>query len=181
MCVWRTRITAVPAHCFMHFGIKMQFKRKFVNQIEMNNRLQNLSESLQKFEIGKISFPEIAKEFVRFFEELNSNAEKISADHKEEFATQTVDMLHQLVAIINPYIEVMALSDENLLSSLDNPNYFDSEDWKSASEAKDRIGEMARKLLLFLATIPKLEESHDSLKKDKKQPPRASKSQWMKS
>jgi hypothetical protein len=165
----------------MHLGIKMQFKRKFVNSLEMNNRLQNLSESLQKFEIGKISFPEIAKEFVRLFEELNSKAEKISADHKEEFATQSVEILHQLVALINPYIDVVALSEENLLSSLDNPNYFDTEDWNSASEAKDRIGELARKLLLFLATVPKLEESQDSLKKDKKQPPRASKSQWMKS
>lgn len=147
----------------------------------MNNRLQNLSESLQKFEIGRISFPEMAKEFVRIFEEFHSQAEKISGDHKEEFATQSVDALHQLVALINPYIDPIALSEENLLASLDNPNYFDTEDWESASEAKARIGELARKLLLFLATVPKLEESHDSLKKDKKQPPRASKSQWMKS
>jgi hypothetical protein len=165
----------------MHLGIKMQFKRKFVNQIEMKSRLQNLSESLQKFETGRISFPEIAKEFVRLFEEFHSQAEKISADHKEEFATQSVESLHQLAALINPYIDVIALGEENLLSSLDNPNYFDVDDWKSATEARQRIGELARKLLPFLATVPKLEESQDSLKKDKKQPPRASKSQWMKS
>jgi hypothetical protein len=165
----------------MHLGIKMQFKRKFVNCVEMKNRLQNLSESLQKFEIGRMSLSEIAQEFVRLFEDINSKAEKISSNHKEEFATQSVEMLHQLVALINPYIEVVALGEENLLSSLDNPNYFDAEDWKSATEAKQRIGELSRKLLPHLATVPKLEESHDTLRKDKKHPPRATKSQWMKS
>lgn len=159
----------------------MQFKRKFVSSIEMKSRLQNLSESLQKFETGRMSIPEIAEEFVRLFEEINLKAEKISSDHKEEFATQSVEMLHQLVALINPYIEVVALGEENLLSSLDNPNYFDAEDWKSAAEAKQRIGELSRKLLSHLATAPKLAESQDVLKKDKKQPPRATKSQWMKS
>jgi hypothetical protein len=147
----------------------------------MKSRLQNLSESLQKFEVGKVSLPEIAGEFVRFFEEINLNAEKSSSDHKEEFASQSVDILHQLVALINPYIEVVALGEENLLSSLDNPNYFDAGDWNSATEAKQRIGELARKLLSHLATVPKLEESQDVLKKEKKHPPRAHKSQWMKS
>lgn len=109
----------------------------------MKNRLQNLSQSLQKFETGRMSLPEIAGEFVRLFEEINSKAEKISSDHKEEFATQSVEMLHQLVSLINPYIEVVALGEENLRSSLDNPNYFDAEDWKSAAEAKQRIGELA--------------------------------------
>jgi uncharacterized phage infection (PIP) family protein YhgE len=165
----------------MHLGIKMQFKRKFANQLEMKSRLQNLSESLQNFESGKLSFPEIAKEFVRLFEDLNSKAEKILPDNKEEFATQSVESLHQLVALINPYIEVVALGEENLLSSLDNPNYFDAEDYSSATEARDLIGELSRKLLPLMATLPNLEESHDPLKKDKKQPPRASKSQWMKS
>jgi hypothetical protein len=159
----------------------MQFKRKFVNQIEMKNRLQNLSESLQKYETGSVSFPEIAREFVRIFEEFHLRAEKISSDHKEEFATESVEMLHQLALLINPYIDVIALGEENLLSSLDNPNYFDASDWKSAVEAKQQIGEFARKLLLHLAMAPKLEESHDSIKKDKKHPSRASKSQWMKS
>ncbi len=159
----------------------MQFKRKFANQIEMKSRLQNLSESLQKFETGKISLPEIAEEFVRFFEEINLKAEKSSSDQKEEFATQAVEALHQLVALINPYIEVVALGEENLLSSLDNPNYFDAGDWKSAAEAKQQIGELSRKLLPHLATLPKLEESQDILKQDKKHPPRPSKSQWMKS
>lgn len=159
----------------------MQFKRKFANQIEMKSRLKNLSESLQKFEIGRMSFPEIAEEFVRFFEEINSKAEKISSDHKEAFATESVEALHQLVSLINPYIEVVALGEENLLSSLDNPNYFDAEDWKSAVEAKQRIGELSRKLLPHLATLPKLEESQDVLKKDKKHPPRPTKSHWMKS
>jgi negative regulator of genetic competence, sporulation and motility len=159
----------------------MQFKRKFVNYLEMKNSLQNLTETLQKFETGRVSFPEIAKEFVRLFEELNSKAEKISDEHKEEFATQVVETFHRLADLINPYIEVIALGEENLLSSLDNPNYFDADDWKSTSEAKEGVGEMARKLLPFLATVPKLEESQDLLKKDKKQPPRASKSQWMKS
>jgi hypothetical protein len=165
----------------MHLGIKMQFKRKFVRSTEMKNRLQNLSESLQKFETGRVSLPEIAEEFVRLFEEIHSKAEKVSSDQKEEFATQSVEALHQLVALINPYIEVVALGEENLLSSLDNPNYFDAEDWKSAAEAKQRIGELTRKLLPHLATIPKLEESNDVLKKDKKHPPRPTKSQWMKS
>ena len=159
----------------------MQFKRKFVNSLDMKNNLQNLSESLQKYETGRISFPEIAREFVRLFEEFHFRAEKISSEHKEEFATQSVEMLHQIVALINPYIDVVALSEENLLSSLDNPNYFDASDWKSAIEAKQQIGEFARKLLLHLAMAPKLEEAHDPLKKDKKHPPRASKSQWMKS
>jgi len=159
----------------------MQFKRKFANCVEMKSRLQNLSESLQKFETGKASLPEIALEFVRLFEEINSKAEKISSDHKEQFATESVETLHQLVALINPYIEVVALGEENLLSSLDNPNYFDAEDWKSAAEAKQRIGELSLKLLSHLATIPKLEEPQDVLKKDKKHPPRATKSQWMKS
>src|SRR5579872_6397281 len=139
--------------------------------MEMKNRLQSLSESLQKFETGRMSLPEIAEEFVRFFEEINLKAEKNSSDQKEEFATVSVETLHQLVALINPYIEVVALSEENLLSSLDNPNYFDAEDWKSAEEAKQRIGELSRKLLPHLATLPKLEESQDILKKDKKQPP----------
>ncbi len=159
----------------------MQFKRKFANQIEMKSRLQNLSESLQKYETGHVSFPEIAREFVRFFEEFHFRAEKNSSEHKEEFATQSVELLHQLAALINPYIDVIALGEENLLSSLDNPNYFDASDWKSAVEAKQQIGELARKLLLHLAMAPKLEESQDSIKKDKKHPPRASKSQWMKS
>ena len=147
----------------------------------MKNRLQNLTETLQKFEAGKASLPEIAKEFVRLFEELNTEAAKISASQKEEFATQSVEMFHQLAALINPYIDQIPLGEENLLSSLDNPSYFDADDWESASEAKDRIGEMARRLLPHLATIPKLVESQDSLKKDKKLPPRAPKSEWMKS
>ena len=159
----------------------MQFKRKFAKHVKMKSRLQNLSESLQKFEIGRVSLPEMAQEFVRLFEDINSKAEKISSDHKEEFATESVEMLHQLALLINPYIEVVALGEENLLSSLDNPNYFDAEDWKSAAEAKQQIGELTRKLLSHLATVPKLEESQDVLKKDKKHPPRATKSQWMKS
>jgi|GEM_PF-1643014 len=147
----------------------------------MKSRLQNLSKSLQNFETGRMSFSEIAQEFVRLFEEINSEAEKNSSDHKEEFALQAVEMLHQLVALINPYIEVVALGEENLLSSLDNPNYFDAEDWKSAAEAKQRIGELARKLLPHLAIAPNLEESHGVLRKEKRHPPGTPKSQWMKS
>src|SRR5579863_10391487 len=105
----------------------------------MKSRLQSLSESLQKFETGKMPLPEIAAEFVRLFEEINSKAEKVSSDQKEEFAIQSVETLHQLVALINPFIDVVALGEENLLSSLDNPNYFDAGDWKSAAEAKQRI------------------------------------------
>ncbi len=158
----------------------MQFKRKFAKSVKMKSRLQNLSESLQNFETGRMSLPEIAEEFVRLFEDINLKAEKSSSTHKEEFATQSVEILHQLALLINPYIEVVALGEENLLSSLDNPNYFDAEDWKSAAEAKQRIGELSRKLLPHLATVPKLEESHGVLRKDKKHPPRATKSQWMK-
>ena len=146
----------------------------------MQNRLQNLSETLQKFEASKVSFPEIAGEFVRFFEDLQLKAEKISAEQKEEFALLAVELFHQLVSLINPYIDVIALGEENLLLSLENPNYFDADDWKSATDAKEQIGELARRLLPYLATTPQL-ESQDSLKKDKKQPPRATKSQWMKS
>lgn len=147
----------------------------------MENRLQNLTETLQKFEASKVSFSEIAGEFVRFFEDLHLQAEKISAEQKEEFATQAVELFHQLVALINPYIDVIALGEESLLASLDNPNYFDADDWKSAQDAKEQIGQLARRLLPYLATAPQLKESQDSLKKDKKQPPRATKSQWMKS
>lgn len=146
----------------------------------MQSRLQNLSETLQKFEIGKVSFSEIAREFVRFFEDLQLNAEKISAEQKEEFATHAVELFHKLAALISPYIEVTSLGEESLLASLDNPNYFDEDDWKSAQDAKEQIGQLARRLLPYLATSPQL-ESQDSLKKDKKQPPRAPKSQWMKS
>ncbi len=147
----------------------------------MKNSLQNLTEPLQRFEAGKISLPEIAKEFVRLFEKLNALAEKSSADHKEEFASQLVETFHELAVLINPYIDMIPLGEENLLSSLDNPNYFDADDWKSALEAKEQIGEIARKLLPYLATIPQLKESQGTLRKDKKEPPRASKSQWMKS
>jgi hypothetical protein len=157
----------------------MQFKRKFVNYLEMKNSLQNLTETLQKFEIGKVSLQEMAKEFVRFFEQLHSQAEK--GANKEEMATKAVEALQQLAGVIQPYIDVIPLGEDNLLASLDNPSYFDADEWKSAQEAKERLGELVRQLLTHLATVPQLEESQETLKKDKKQPPRASKSQWMKS
>ena len=159
----------------------MQFKRNFVNSVEMENKFQNLSESLQKYETGKISFREIAKEFVRVFEEINLKAEKISSDQKEAFATQAVEDFQELVTLINPYIDVVSLSDEKLLSSLENPSYFDAGDWNSAIEAKEQIGEFARKLLPLMAITAETEETKETLKKEKKHPPRASKSQWMKS
>jgi hypothetical protein len=160
----------------------MQFKRKFGNPKEMKNRLQNLIETLQKYELAKASLSEVAKEFVRFFEELSNEAEKVTPEKKEEFATQFVDIIHQLVAVINPYIDLIPLGEENLLSSLDNPNYFDADQWKSAQEAKEHLGEIACRLLPHLSTAPRLEGTQESLKEDqKKQPPRAPKSKWMKS
>jgi hypothetical protein len=72
--------------------------------------------------LAKFVFPEITKEFVLLFEELNSKADNFLPYNKEEFATQSVESLHQLVALINPYSEVVALGEENLLSSLENPN-----------------------------------------------------------
>jgi len=160
----------------------MQFKRKFGNSKEMKNRLRNLIETLQKYELGNADFSEVAKEFVRFFEELSNEAEKVIPEKKEEFATQFIDIIHQLVAVINPYIDLISLGEENLLSSLDNPSYFDADQWKSAQEAKEHLGEIARRLLPHLATASKLEGVQESLKEDqKKQTPRAPKSKWMKS
>ena len=148
----------------------------------MKNRLQNLIETLQKYELAKASLPEVAKEFVRFFEELSDEAEKVIPEKKEEFATEFIDRVHQLVAVVNPYIDLISLGEENLLSSFDNPNYFDADQWKSAQEAKEQLGEIARRLLPHLATAPKLEGVQESLKEDqKKQPPRAPKSKWVKS
>lgn len=148
----------------------------------MKNTLQNLIETLQNYEQNNAILPEVAKEFVRFFEQMNQAAEKITADKKEEFATQFVEIAHQLVNVINPYIDLIPLSEENLLSSLDNADYFDLQQWKSMQEAKEHIGQFARTLLPHLATIPKLESAKESLKEDqKKKPPRASKSDWMKS
>ena len=160
----------------------MQFKRKFGNCWEMKNTLQNLIETLQNYEHNNAILPEVAKEFVRFFEQIDREAEKITPDKKEEFATQFIEIAHQLVTVINPYIELIPLSEENLLSTLDDPNYFDADLWKSVQEAKGRIGELARRLLPHLATIPQLDETQQSLKEDKKKhPPRAPKSKWMKS
>lgn len=147
----------------------------------MKNKFQNLLESLQKFETGRISFPEIAKEFVRVFEDISMKGEKTSSDQKEAFATQAAEDFQQLTSLINPYIEALLLSDEKLLSSLENPSYFDAGDWNSAIEAKEQIGEFARKLLPLMAVLAESEETKESLKKEKKNPPRASKSQWMKS
>ncbi|HEX4839130.1 MAG TPA: hypothetical protein VFU89_01665 [Rhabdochlamydiaceae bacterium] len=147
----------------------------------MRNTLQNLLESLQKYEIGKIPLPEIAEGFVRLFDEIHLKAEKIPSDQKEEFATQTAEDFHQLVSLINPYIDIISLSDEQLLSSLENPSFFDANDWNAAIEAKEQIGELARKLFLHMSTTATSEESQELLKKEKKHPPRTSKSQWMKS
>ena len=147
----------------------------------MTDSLQNLTETLQKFEIGKAPLAEISKEFVRFFEQLNSQAEKISADNKEEYAMKFVETLNQLVQVVTPYIEMFPLEEENLVSSLDNPSYFDANEWKSAQEAKERLGELARRLLPFLAIVPQLEESQKPPTDKKKQVPRASKSRWLKS
>ncbi len=147
----------------------------------MTDSLQNLTETLQKFEIGKASFAEISKEFISFFERLNSLAEKISADNKEEYAMKLVDTLNQLAQIVTPYIEVIPLEEENLLLSLDNPSYFDVDHWKNAQEAKERLGELARRLLPFLAVVPLLEESQKSPTDKKKHLPRAPKSRWLKS
>jgi hypothetical protein len=61
----------------------------------MTDSLQKLTETLQKFEIGKASLAEVSKEFVRLFEELNSQAEKISADNKEEYAMKFVETFNQ--------------------------------------------------------------------------------------
>ncbi|HEX2579191.1 MAG TPA: hypothetical protein VHK67_02160 [Rhabdochlamydiaceae bacterium] len=107
--------------------------------------------------------------------------EKTSSDQKEAFATQAAEDFQQLTSLINPYIEALLLSDEKLLSSLENPSYFDAGDWNSAIEAKEQIGEFARKLLPLMAVLAESEETKESLKKEKKNPPRASKSQWMKS
>lgn len=159
----------------------MQFKRILFMVWKMNHKLQNLLESLQKYETGKMSFPEISKEFVRIFEEMSVKAEKISSDQKEAFATQAAEEFQQLVSLISPYIDVVSLSDDKLLSSLENPSYFDAGDWNSAIEAKEQIGEFIRKLLPHMSIMTKVEESKDLLKKEKKLPPRASKSQWMKS
>ncbi len=73
------------------------------------------------------------------------------------------------------------MGEENLLSSLDSPSYFDASEWKSAQEAQERVGELARRLLPFLAIVPKLEESQNPPADKKKHRPRAPKSRWVKS
>jgi outer membrane protein OmpA-like peptidoglycan-associated protein len=148
----------------------------------MEINLHKLTETLQNYEAGKVFPADAARELVRLFDQMNRKAEKISTDKKEEFAAEFIDTVQKLVALINPYIEVISLSEESLLSSLDNPSYFDADQWNAVQEAKQQLAEIAEQLLPHLATVPEIEgEMPQQIKGAKKHPPRAPRSKWMKS
>ena len=48
----------------------------------MKNIVQNLTETLKKFDRREILLPELTKEFCQFFEVLNAEAQKVSAEKK---------------------------------------------------------------------------------------------------
>jgi len=148
----------------------------------MKNIVQNLTETLKKFDHREILLPELTKEFCRFFEVLNAEAQKVSAEKKEEFTIQFIETTQALLALIRPYIELIPLGNEKLISSLDNPDFFDPDDWKAVQEAKELLTELSRSILPHLSLTPKLGEKieKENLRKGEA-PEHAPRSKWLKS
>jgi hypothetical protein len=148
----------------------------------MQGSLKNLTEALKKFDARELSLAEVVKEFVLFFEQMNGQAEKVPADKREEFTNRFIEATQKLVVLIRPYMDAIQLSEEKLISTLENPDFFDPDDWKAVYEAKERLAEIATALLPHLSTLPKLSEplEKESLKKGKT-PVHTPRSKWMKS
>lgn len=150
----------------------------------MEDSFKNLTDALQKFDAGEIILPEIVKQFVHFFDQIHRDAEKLSDEKREAYTHRFIETAEKLITLLRPYIKAVPIDDEKLIMSLDNPDFFDPDEWKAVSDAKEKIGEIARNLLPYLSTLAKPEESieQEKLKKTKsetpKHPPR---SKWMKS
>jgi hypothetical protein len=148
----------------------------------MKNIVRNLTETLKKFDRREILLPEVTKEICLFFEALNVEAQKVSAEKREEFTIQFIETTQAMLTLIRPYIESIPLGNEKLISSLDNPDFFDPDDWKAVQEAKERLTELSRSILPHLSLTPKLGEKieQEHLRKGEA-PQHAPRSKWLKS
>jgi hypothetical protein len=93
------------------------------------------------------------------------------------------EILHKLILLIQPSINRISISEELLVQALDNPSYFNMDDWSMAQKGKEEIVESFQKLIPLFFDRASLEgESKDTAieKKDRLHKP-PSKSDWMKS
>src|SRR5689334_15715999 len=116
----------------------------------------SLTDILKEYEAGKVSVPAVAKEIVGFFQAELARIE--NSQKKEEQIQKTTEALQNLVGLLNPYINVVGLSEEALVTSLENPDYFDRDEWQLVQATKEELNEIARRLLVYLATEPSPEE-----------------------
>ena len=144
--------------------------------------MQKLTEALKKFDQREILLPALTKEFCQFFESLNTEVITISTEKKEEFTLQFIETTQTLLTLIEPYLEAIPLGNEKLISSVDNPDFFDPDDWKAVQEAKDRLTELSSSLLPHLSLAHKPGESveQENLRKGEA-PQHTPRSKWLKS
>lgn len=149
----------------------------------MQNRLEKLTETLNQYDRQQAStqmmFEQIAAVFCRFKEE----AELLKSEQREAWLKVVQDTLQTLVGMLQPYLDPVSISEQQLIQILDDPSYFNAEDWSRAQRAKNQIQESLQTLIPIFFERPSVETSADKPSIEKKKPPPRppNRSDWMKS
>lgn len=149
----------------------------------MQNRLQVLTETLSQYDKQQVSIQTLFEQIGAVFLQFKDEALLLKSDQKEVWLKNVQDTLHKLCDMLQPYLESVSISDEQLILILDDPSFFDPTDWSEAQKTKTEIQDSLRTLIPLFFEKPIIENSADdsSIEKKKKPPRPPSKSDWMKS
>jgi hypothetical protein len=101
----------------------------------MNEQFKKLTEALQNSDHHRESLYEVFEIIVKIFQEFSSDSKKIPPEKKEALQ----ETLYTLITLIQPSIDRVSIAEEKLVRALDDPRFFDGDEWKAAQKSKEEI------------------------------------------
>lgn len=155
-------------------------------------RLMNLF--AQGAEGQPINLEEVFKQSLAFFDHLNVQLQKGSAEEKKEALMMMSEMYTQMMQETKKICEKTGMSEEQLASYSENPSNFSPEQWNAIQEARQKMLSTGQSLAKSVSAIdpgarkaaaepaPSSPESKERGEKKGGSPVKKSKrSQWMRS
>lgn len=140
----------------------------------MKIALQQLTESLNNYDEQKGSLRAVFESVAAVFSRMKEQGKEVR---------ECEEALQKVKALLQPYLDPIAIQEDLLMQILSDPSYFNREDWESAQKAKEEIQDAMQILipLFFERSTVELSPKETPIEK-KKRPPRPPKrSDWLKS